>query len=140
MTDYEIRIASEDHREDVKRLMSSIYQGDVAARYNWLYKSNPYGRAHTWLAIDRTTSKVVGCTSVFPRKVKVNGRYRMGSIGGDCFIEPRARRQGLATRLHKASINDMPVQRIEFMYGPPTPNNLGALIKAGSQFVTNYKR
>jgi Acetyltransferase (GNAT) domain len=140
MTDYEIRIASEDDREDVIQLMSRIYPGDVAARYDWLYESNPCGRARTWLAIERATGEAVGCTSIFPRRVKVNGRDRMGSIGGDCFIEPRARRQGLATRLHKASFSEMPLYGIEFMYGPPTPNNLGALIKAGSRFVTNYKR
>jgi hypothetical protein len=64
----------------------------------------------------------------------------MGSIGGDCFIEPRVRRRGLATALHAASFADMRACGIDFMYGPPTPNNLGALVKAGSHVVTGYRR
>jgi GNAT superfamily N-acetyltransferase len=70
----------------------------------------------------------------------VNGRERTGGIGGDCYIEPRARRRGLATALHEASFEEMRANGIEFMYGPPTPNNLGALIKAGSRLVTDYRR
>ena len=50
------------------------------------------------------------------------------------------RRRGLATKLHVASFAGMREAGIEFMYGPPTPNNLGALVKAGSQLVTSYRR
>jgi GNAT superfamily N-acetyltransferase len=140
MADYEIRMANEDDRDRVIGLISSIYSGDVAARYDWLYRTNPHGHALTWLAIERASGDAVGCTSIFPRKVRVAGRERTGSIGGDCYIEPRARRQGLATALHRATLAEMRHHGIEFMYGPPTPNNLGALIKAGSHFVTSYKR
>src|SRR6185369_1247147 len=73
-------------------------------------------------------------------RVMVNGRERVGGIGGDCFIEPRVRRQGLATALHAVSFGQMREQGVDFMYGPPTPNNLGALIKAGSHLVANYRR
>src|SRR5581483_3508567 len=120
--------------------MANVYSGDVAARYDWLYRDNPHGSALTWLAIESDSNEAVGCTSIFPRRVRVSGRERLGSIGGDCYIEPRVRRKGLATRLHVASFDGMRAAGIEFMYGPPTPNNLGALVKAGSQLVTSYRR
>src|ERR1044071_8406683 len=140
MNDYEIRMADDNDRQQVIRLMGNVYARDMGGRYDWLYKSNPHGRALTWLAIERASGEAVGCTSIFPRRVMVNGCERTGSIGGDCYIEPRVRRQGLATALHLASFAQMHVGGIEFMYGPPTPNNLGALVKAGSHLVTGYRR
>jgi GNAT superfamily N-acetyltransferase len=141
MTDrFDIRSASNDDRGLIIGLMSKSYPGDMAARYEWLYESNPHGEALTWLAVERESGEAVGCTSIFPRRVLVRGRERIGGIGGDCFIEPRVRRQGLATALHSASFSQMHDRGVDFMYGPPTPNNLGALVKAGSHLVTNYKR
>jgi len=140
MSEFEIREATADDRGHIIRLMANVYAGDVAARYDWLYRDNPHGRALTWLAIERDSNEAVGCTSIFPRRVRVSGRERLGSIGGDCYIEPRVRRRGLATQLHVASFTGMRDAGIEFMYGPPTPNNLGALVKAGSHLVTSYRR
>jgi GNAT superfamily N-acetyltransferase len=140
MDKFEIRTATHADREDIIRLMGIVYQGDMSRRYSWLYENNPHGEALTWLALERETGEAVGCTSVFPRRVMVDGRERIGGIGGDCVIEPRVRRQGLATALHAASFTQMRHRGVDFMYGPPTPNNLGALVKAGSHLVTNYRR
>ena len=140
MGEFDIRIATPLDRCHIVRLMGNIYPGDMGERYDWLYRDNPHGSALSWLAIENATGEAVGCTSIFPRRVVVAGRRRLGSIGGDCYIEPRARRRGLATRLHVASFAGMREAGIEFMYGPPTPNNLGALIKAGSILVTGYRR
>ncbi|MFL6277361.1 MAG: GNAT family N-acetyltransferase [Blastocatellia bacterium] len=140
MSEFVIRQATADDRGHIIRLMANVYSGDVAARYDWLYRDNPHGSALTWLAIENDSGEAVGCTSIFPRRVRVAERERLGSIGGDCYIEPRVRRRGLATQLHVASFAGMREAGIEFMYGPPTPNNLGALVKAGSHLVTSYRR
>ena len=138
--EFEIRRADKSEHESVIHLMGKIYPGDMTARYEWMYRTNPHGQALTWVAIERASGEAVGCTSIFPRKVFVAGRERTGGIGGDCFIEPRVRRRGLATALHVASFREMGEGGVDFMYGPPTPNNLGALVKAGSHIVTNYRR
>jgi GNAT superfamily N-acetyltransferase len=140
MDKFEIRTASNDDRDHIIRLMGKIYSGDMASRYTWLYESNPHGGALSWIAFERESGEAVGCTSIFPRRVMVQGNERIGGIGGDCFIEPRVRRQGLATSLHSVSFAQMRERGVDFMYGPPTPNNLGALVKAGSHLVTNYRR
>ncbi|MEK6408474.1 MAG: GNAT family N-acetyltransferase [Acidobacteriota bacterium] len=140
MDKFEIRPANHYDRGHVIKLMSQTYPGDMCSRYEWLYEANPHGEALTWLAIERGTGEAVGCTSIFPRKVIVRGRERIGGIGGDCFIEPRVRRQGLATALHSMSFAQMRERGVDFMYGPPTRNNLSALVKAGSHLVTTYKR
>src|SRR5437762_7743438 len=129
MDKFEIRPATHADREHVIKLMGGIYSGDMSERYTWLYEDNPHGKALTWVAVERETSEPVGCTSIFPRRVMVDGRERIGGIGGDCVIEPRVRRQGLATALHAISFTKMRESGVDFRYGRPTPTNLGALVK-----------
>jgi hypothetical protein len=140
MKNFLIRLARDEDRARVTNLVAKMSLEDVQARYDWLYQGNPHGRALTWLALDQETGEAVGCTSVFPRRVVVDGLERVGSMGGDCYIEPAVRRRGLATRLHLRSFADMRGLGVDFMYGPPVPNNLAALMKAGSRVVTNFKR
>jgi len=140
VSDFEIRQASTHDRDRIIALVSKMWGSDITARYDWQYAGNPHGKALTWLAIEPLTGDTVGCTSVFPRRVLVDGKERTGSIGGDCYIEPRARRRGLATALHRASLAQMASCGVDFMYGPPNPNNLAALVKAGSHLAANFKR
>jgi hypothetical protein len=137
---FEIRRAEDDDRDGLLALIAKLYRGDSVARYEHLYRSNPHGAALTWLAVETATGQAVACTSLFPRRVYVGGRERPGSIGGDCFVEPRVRRQGLAVALHRASLAEMRGGGVDFMYGPPVPNNLAALLKAGSTLVSEYRR
>lgn len=138
--DFQLRRAVEADRDSVIAIVSKMWGEDISERYRWLYLANPHGRALTWLAIEQASGEVVGCTSIFPRKVMVDGIERRGSIGGDCYIDPRARRRGLATALHRISLREMREHGVDFMYGPPNPNNFAALIKAGSHGVTQFKR
>lgn len=141
MTDFVIRRATAGDRAQVVRLVSEMFDADVSARYDWLYRDNPHGPAVTWLAFEHNEPALaVALTSVFPRKVSVAGRDRMGSIGGDCYVMPRARRRGLATLLHRTCFAEMRAAGVDFMYGPPLPNNLQALLKAGSSEVGVYRR
>lgn len=135
-----IREATPEDRQRVIALVSKMWGEDISARFEWMYATNPHGHALTWLAIETSSDEAVGCTSIFPRKVIVDGRERLGSIGGDCYIEPRVRRRGLATRLHRASLAGMRSEGVDFMYGPPNPNNLAALVKAGSHLVSAFRR
>jgi hypothetical protein len=137
---FEIRRADDEDNRALITLIGKLYRGDSVARHDRLYRSNPHGRALTWLAIETATGEAVACTSIFPRRVRVAGGERLGSIGGDCYVEPRVRRQGLAVALHRASLAEMRAGGVQFMYGPPAPNNLAALLKAGSTLVTDYRR
>ena len=137
-SDFEIRLAENGDREGLFHVLKHWFPATLQTRYDWLYAGNPHGRAVSWLAVDRATGEAVGCTSVFPRKVVVEGRRRIGSIGGDCFILPQYRRRGIATALHRESAASMRERGVEFMYGPPEPANLAALLKAGSRIVGRF--
>ncbi|MBI3650860.1 MAG: GNAT family N-acetyltransferase [Acidobacteria bacterium] len=138
--EFVLREAVAADRATIIAIVSKMWGEDITARYEWLYLANPHGRALTWLAFEPASGEAVGCTSIFPRKVLVDGIERLGSIGGDCYIDPRARRRGLATALHRLSFTEMRQHGVDFMYGPPNPNNFAALIKAGSRGITTFKR
>lgn len=109
------------------------------ARYEWLYRRNPHGPALTLLA-QAPDGTVVGGTSLFPRRVRVGGRILTGAIGGDGFVRPAWRRRGVATRLHQAAREAMAEAGIDFMFGPPEPHNLRALLRAGARVVGQVVR
>jgi RimJ/RimL family protein N-acetyltransferase len=139
----EIRIerATEKHKMHVLEMLSEHMPGaDVVRRHAWLYEQNPHGRALTVVAYDSKTGEPLGLTSVFPRRIMVAGRMRMGSIGGDGYVRPVARRRGVATTMHRAVASYMRDEGVELMFGPPEPYNLRALERAGARVVTHVRR
>jgi GNAT superfamily N-acetyltransferase len=136
-----IRRATERDRPTVLHLLAEYLPfADVEARYEWLYVRNPHGAAATFVAVDPDTGTPMGLTSLFPRRVLVDGKVRLGSIGGDGYVRPAYRRRGVATALHRACRAAMCDGGIEFMYGAPEPNNLIALLRAGSAVATQVRR
>lgn len=138
-----VRIERADarHQQDVLCLLAEHLPGsDVARRYAWLYEQNPHGRALTVIARDERSSEPLGITSVFPRRMYVAGRPIMGSVGGDGYVRPSARRRGIATALHRAALVAMRTSGVDAMVGPPEPHNLRALERAGARVVTQVRR
>lgn len=135
-----VRLAGPEDREAIRGLVSAMFGQDVSARLAWLYDGNPHGKALSWLAEDARTGAPVAVTSIFPRRVLVGDRLRVGAIGGDCYVLPSHRRQGLATALHRRALDEMPAHGVEFMFGAPLPNNLSALLKAGARPVGTARR
>jgi hypothetical protein len=142
-----IRLAGEQDRRTVLSLLAEYLPGtDVARRHAWLYEQNPHGRAVTVIAFDHA-GVPMGLTSLFPRRVVVDGHLRTGAIGGDGFIRPAFRRRGVATALHRACLATMrgahdrgDPEAVEFMFGAPLPENLGALERAGTRTISSLRR
>lgn len=109
-------------------------------RFSWMYEKNPHGRAITVVAYDTKSKEALGVASVFPRRLMTAGRVFLGAIGGDAYVKPAARRRGVATAMHKALHELMKKEGVEVMFGPPVPNNLRALERAGSRVITNVCR
>ncbi|MDI1447327.1 GNAT family N-acetyltransferase [Polyangium sp. 6x1] len=136
-----IERADARHRDFVLHLLAEHLPGsDVARRYAWLYEQNPHGRSVTVIARDERSGEPLGLTSVFPRRMLIAGRVRLGSVGGDGYVRPSARRRGIATAMHCATLERMRDDGIEIMYGPPEPHNLRALERAGARVVCHVRR
>lgn len=111
----------------------SAYLGPVAeARHRWLYRGNPHGAARTFVARHRESGRLVGCTSLFPRRVAVGDDEVLAALGGDAYVAPEWRRRGLARRLHEASLAELG-GAIAFMFGPPAEANLRVLKRVGAR-------
>ncbi|MRG94113.1 GNAT family N-acetyltransferase [Polyangium spumosum] len=136
-----IERADARHRDYVLHLLSEHLPGsDVARRHAWLYEQNPHGKAVTVIARDERSGEPLGITSVFPRRMLIAGRTRLGSVGGDGYVRPSARRRGIATAMHRASLEEMRKAGVEVMFGPPEPHNLRALERAGARVVCHVRR
>lgn len=139
---FEVREATVADRPEIEALIGEMIPGvDVAARWRWLYETNPGGRALTWLALDK--GEVAGCTSLFPFRLWLDGEMKLAALGGDGYVRPAFRRRGLGGLLHDASRRGMPAHDVGCMYGAPGAMNLTPLKHGGSRelgSVTRYVR
>jgi GNAT superfamily N-acetyltransferase len=130
---FAIREATRADRPEIEALIGEMIPGcDVAARWRWLYETNPGGPAITWLA-ETAAGEVAGCTSFFPFRLWLEGTEVRGALGGDGYVRPAFRRQGIGGMLHEASRAAMPSHRISCMYGAPGAMNLSPLKHGGSR-------
>lgn len=139
---YSIRPAGEGDQPALKALLARfVCSQRPDARYDWLYRKNPQGSAHTWVATPRGGDEIVGFTSIFARDVAVAGEMIPGGVGFDAYVLPDHRGRGLATDLHAASRQAMARREVpfHFMFGPPVAKNLRALVRAGSRVVGSLR-
>ncbi|MBA3394658.1 MAG: GNAT family N-acetyltransferase [Deltaproteobacteria bacterium] len=136
---FDVRLATDADRPEIEALIAEMIPGcDVAARWRWLYATNPGGPALTWIASEG--GKVAGCTSFFPFRMWLDGAIVRGALGGDGYVRPEFRRRGLGGLLHDASRQAMPEHGIGCMYGAPGALNLTPLKHGGSREVGHVSR
>ncbi len=135
-----MRAATAADRREIEALIAEMIPGcDVAARWRWLYETNPGGRALTWLAV-APTGEVAGCTSFFPFRLWLDGAEVRAALGGDGYVRPAFRRRGLGGLMHDASRLAMPEHRIGCMYGAPGAMNVTPLKHGGSRELGHVSR
>lgn len=134
------RMEARDEAAFVPFLGNWISDRPVAAHFDWLYRGNPHGNAVTWIAVLEKGDRIVGCTSIFPRRMRLDGEPILGSYGGDSFVDPDFRRRGIAQSLHKYSVSDMRQLDIQCHYGFPVPANLRAFVRAGALDPCDFHR
>jgi hypothetical protein len=78
-------------------------------RFKWLYHDNPEGPAWSWFVCDRTSGRVHGVASVFPRVLWLGPRVSLCGQVGDFAIEAGYRSLGPAVMLQRATFE--PVDR-----------------------------
>lgn len=136
---FEVRLATPADRADICALIGEMIPGvDIAARWKWLYETNPGGPALTWIATE--DGQVAGCTSFFPFRLWLDGHEVRGALGGDGYVRPAFRRRGLGGLLHDASRRAMPEHALGCMYGAPGAMNLTPLKHGGSRELGHVVR
>jgi hypothetical protein len=90
------------------------------ARFNWLYRNNPHGRAAAWLMRDTLIGEVIGAAAAFPRRVMINERPGRCWVLGDFCVSDRHRSLGPAVKLQRACLDVLSTDRGEFCYNFPS--------------------
>lgn len=110
-------------------------------RFEWLYKKNPLGPAVTWLAKLEATGEFVGCNSVYPREIIVNGRrFKMGIVI-DFAVNKQYRVFGPALQIEKSIVLNSKAAGFDFIFAWPSPASIGVFTRAGYKAigeVTHY--
>ncbi len=106
-----IAIREADLDRDATALVAFL-EGQLAghggrARYDWLYRRNPFGVARAWIAADETDGRIVGAAAAFPRPIVVDGAVVDGWNLGDFAIDARYRALGPALRLQRALLDEV---------------------------------
>lgn len=134
-----VREATANDRSELQVLIGEMIPNcDIAARWRWLYETNPGGPAITWLAVEG--DQVAGCTSFFPWRLWLDGKEIRGALGGDGFVRETFRRRGIGALLHNASRAAMHQHHITCMYGAPGEMNVTPLKNGGSKEVGQVVR
>ena len=127
----EIRAATIEDRSGILTVLREMIPGvDAEARWRWLYETNPAGRALTWIATQG--GQLAGCTSFFPFRLWLDGEVVRAALGGDGYVRPAFRRNGIGAALHDASRSSMAAHQIGCMYGAPGAMNVTPLKRGGS--------
>lgn len=77
----------------------------LEARHRWLYEGSPERRLRTFLVVDDRDGTVIGCSSLVPHTVSVEGVLVPAGIGVDLAIAPGHRVAGPAVVLQRAVVD-----------------------------------
>lgn len=120
--------------DDVIRLFEAGFGMEgTRERFEWLYRDNPDGRAIAWFAVDDRDGARVGCTAVFPRRVRFAGHERpvMAWNCGDFVVLKQYRTLGTAVTLRRAARAGIDAGQAAFLYAHPNDRMLAVHLRAG---------
>jgi hypothetical protein len=72
-----------------------------SAKFEWLYLSNPFGRARAWV-LESGPDRFLGVSTAFPRTLRAGGRTFDAWVLGDFCVDAKHRSLGPALQLQRA--------------------------------------
>ena len=100
-------------------------------RFKWIYKHNPYGPAKTILAQKVDTQEYVGCATVYPRLLYVDGKELRAGIVVDFAVNKEHRVFGPAVMMQRKIIDAYLSKEFDVIYGYPNSKSIGVIKRVG---------
>ncbi len=137
---YTAFLADPSHREAIARLWSdNMSDRQIATaldrRLHWLYDDARAGGVRTWLVKKDDTNEVVGCASMCPRNVAVDGRTIRAGLLSDFAIARAHRVAGPAIVLQRKLVSDASAMGFDMVFGHPNRNAIPIFRRIGYEQV-----
>jgi len=118
------------HKDALLSLWENNLSSSSEERLNWLYNQNPYGKVKTLLA-QNIKGEIVGCASLYPNMLCIDGREFITWTGNDFAIRKDCRVFGPAILLQKALVDLSQKDNLDFTFGFPNAAARGVLKRVG---------
>lgn len=127
---------SEEHREALLRLWADNMSDRTIAqvlepRMRWFYESNPLGPASTWVSHVVETGELVGCASLFPRRMQLLGEVVKAGVLCDFAVAKAHRIGGAAIAVQRKLAADAPAAGFSFLFGYPNQSSAAVCKRVG---------
>ena len=130
-----ISMQSENHRQAVLNLWEQNLAKNFPERYEWFFDKNPAGTIITCLAVNDNNQEIVGCGSLYPRKMKYNNQNVTVGIAADFIISENHRAFGPALPLQRVLSQNGDTKEFDFLFAFPNRASKGLFQRVGYKVV-----
>jgi GNAT superfamily N-acetyltransferase len=103
--------------------------------WHWIFKKNPSGHGHIWLAEEEKNNDIVGQYAVIPTDLIIQGKKILGSQSLGTMTHPSFRKQGIFTHLARDLFEDSAKRGVDLIYGFPNKNSCHGFLKYLDFFI-----
>lgn len=128
------------NKADILALWDRNFSNSLQERYAWIYERNPFGLASCWLVKEMNGGKVVGSTTLFPKRMRVEGQLRVAGLAGDFAVDRDHRGFGPALSLQRAAVSSCGEFPFDFLYGMPTKQAEPVIRRVGYKVIGHAVR
>ena len=100
------------------------------AHFDWLYRRNPYGRAHVWYLAEKATGRILKTGAGFPWPIWRGDVALRGVLGGDAATVPDWQRKGLS-EIRRKVVRSHPWHETTVGIGEPNEGSRIVTTKSG---------
>jgi RimJ/RimL family protein N-acetyltransferase len=115
----------------VKVLAANVNPAYDQARFDWLYRHNPDGRARAWALVNPGTGELAGTAAAIPRRMLVAGDEERAWILSDFCVSEGHRALGPALRLQRACLESVNAGKVPFCYDFPSESMMAIYRRLG---------
>jgi hypothetical protein len=118
-------------RSDIIGLLKNVFSEAPEERLSWIYQNNPQGAAACWLARTSADNRLIGATTLFARRLWIDGAPHLVGVAGDFAVVKEHRAFGPALALKKAALSGAGEGEFDLIYSFPNSASRAVLLRAG---------
>src|SRR5436190_1178944 len=128
-----------DREEIIRFLSENLTPHSDEARFDWLYLSNPCGRARAWMAVDGS-GRTIGVAAAFPRHLSIAGETQSAWVLGDFCIDRQYRTLGPALQLQRLVLVSLSADEQAICYDFPSKAMMSIYGRLGVRTLGTHVR